>query len=206
MLPHLVCLNLNGMMPDGERRGQKILPLGQGDLDLRLLKTIAASGYRGPIGILGHTQDDAEERLQDNLDGLDWLVKQLAAKPAGREAQTPHARSRRHSSRTRKRPQSQNSARAALARRSTPATADSWSPGTSGIDSLPLSVECWAQLDSRQGYNILVANEPKGSATHWELFTMAGSGTLTAYLPGYQAGPCPLRVRCRRRQSGTIWR
>jgi sugar phosphate isomerase/epimerase/cytochrome c551/c552 len=83
MLPHLVCLNLNGMTPDGEQRGQKILPLGQGELDLGLLKTIKGSGYRGPIGILGHTQDDAEARLKDNLDGLDWLVKQLDGGPAG---------------------------------------------------------------------------------------------------------------------------
>ena len=83
MLPHLVCLNLNGMVRDGERRGQKILPMGQGDLDLELLRTIARSGYRGPIGILGHTQDDAEHRLQDNLDGLDWLVKQLDGSPPG---------------------------------------------------------------------------------------------------------------------------
>ena len=59
------------------------MPLGQGDHDLALLRTIRDSGYRGPIGILGHTQDDAEERLQDNLDGLDWLVPQLDGKPAG---------------------------------------------------------------------------------------------------------------------------
>jgi len=83
MLPHLYVLNLNGMMPDGERRGQKILQLGQGELDLQLLKTICDSGYQGPIGILGHTQDDAELRLQDNLDGLIWLHKQLDGKPAG---------------------------------------------------------------------------------------------------------------------------
>jgi putative heme-binding domain-containing protein len=83
MLPHLWCLNLNGMDKDGESSGRKILPLGQGELDLALLKTIVASGYRGPIGILGHTQDDAEARLQDNLDGLAWLVPQLAGKPAG---------------------------------------------------------------------------------------------------------------------------
>jgi mono/diheme cytochrome c family protein/sugar phosphate isomerase/epimerase len=87
MLPHLVCLNLNGMTPDGERRGQKILPLGQGELDLGLLKTIRESGYRGPIGILGHTQDDAQQRLADNLDGLAWLVKQLDGQPAGEKPQ-----------------------------------------------------------------------------------------------------------------------
>ena len=40
---------------------------------------------RGPIGILGHTMDDAEERLKDNLDGLDWLVPQLDGhRPADR--------------------------------------------------------------------------------------------------------------------------
>mgnify|MGYP000943713489 CR=1 FL=1 len=83
MAPHLWCLNLNGMVKDGDKTGKKILPLGQGDLDLGLLKTIQASGYRGPMGILGHTSDDAEERLRDDLDGLDWLLPQLAGKEAG---------------------------------------------------------------------------------------------------------------------------
>jgi hypothetical protein len=83
MLSHLLVFNLNGMVRDGERRGQKILPLGQGDLDLGLLRTLYNSGYRGPIGILGHTQDDAEQRLQDNLDGLRWLLPQLAGTAPG---------------------------------------------------------------------------------------------------------------------------
>lgn len=83
LIPHLVALNLNGMDREGDRIGRKIVPLGQGALDLELLRTIRDSGYRGPIGILGHTMDDAEQRLQDNLDGLDWLVPQLEGKPAG---------------------------------------------------------------------------------------------------------------------------
>ena len=82
-MPYLMALNLNGMDPGGDRHGRKILPLGQGSRDLELLRVIAASGYRGPIGILGHTMDDAEERLKDNLDGLDWLVPQLEGRPAG---------------------------------------------------------------------------------------------------------------------------
>jgi putative heme-binding domain-containing protein len=81
--PYLVCLNLNGMDPGGDKVGRKILPLGQGELDLSLLRTILDSGYHGPIGILGHTMDDAEERLKDNLDGLDWLVPQLSGKAPG---------------------------------------------------------------------------------------------------------------------------
>ncbi len=83
MMPHLLAVNLNGMSQNGDKIGKKILPLGQGELDLELLKAVKASGYKGPIGILGHTQDDAEERLRDNLDGLDWLLPQLDGQPAG---------------------------------------------------------------------------------------------------------------------------
>lgn len=79
MKPYLLALNLNGMTPGGE----KILPIGAGDFDLRLLKSILDSGWQGPIGILNHTQQDAKMRLKDNLDGLDWLVAQLEGKNAG---------------------------------------------------------------------------------------------------------------------------
>ncbi|HND52762.1 MAG TPA: ThuA domain-containing protein, partial [Pirellulaceae bacterium] len=48
----------------------------------------------------------------------------------------------------------------------------------------PLTLECWAKLKRQPGYHILAAQELKSSATHWELFAMAGSGHLTVYLPG----------------------
>jgi putative heme-binding domain-containing protein len=83
MKPYLRAINLNGVDPQGDKAGRKILPLGQGSLDLELLRVIQSSGYRGPIGILGHTDDDAEARLRDNLDGLDWLVRQLDGRPPG---------------------------------------------------------------------------------------------------------------------------
>jgi hypothetical protein len=83
MQPYLLCLNLNGMTTEGDTKGMKILPLGAGEHDLALLKIIRASGYSGPVGIIGHTNDDVEERLQDNLDGLDWLLPQLGGKAAG---------------------------------------------------------------------------------------------------------------------------
>ena len=38
MKPHLLALNLNGMVKGGDKVGKKILPLGAGDLDLELLK------------------------------------------------------------------------------------------------------------------------------------------------------------------------
>jgi len=83
MKPYLLAVNINGTDRGGDKVGRKILPLGQGALDLTVLRQVRDSGYRGPIGILGHTMDDAEARLHDNLDGLDWLVPQLDGKPAG---------------------------------------------------------------------------------------------------------------------------
>jgi putative heme-binding domain-containing protein len=81
MKPYLLCLNLNGMATEGN--GPQILPLGAGEHDVQLLKSIRDSGYAGPIGIIGHTQDDVELRLRDNLDGLDWILPQLDGKAAG---------------------------------------------------------------------------------------------------------------------------
>lgn len=48
----------------------------------------------------------------------------------------------------------------------------------------PLTVECWTKLDSKEGFNILVASEEKASPTHWELYSYAGSGVCSVYLPG----------------------
>jgi len=50
----------------------------------------------------------------------------------------------------------------------------------------PLTVECWVRLRSPRFYNILIANEIKASPSHWELFSLPGSGCLAAYLPGNQ--------------------
>jgi len=77
MKPYLYAINLNGMVRVGDVPEQKIVPLGQGEYDLQLLKTIRDSGYSGPIGILNHTQQDAELRLLDNLEGLEWLLSQI---------------------------------------------------------------------------------------------------------------------------------
>jgi len=83
MKPHLLALNLNGTVPGGDKAGQKIIPLAQGELDASLLTVIRDSGWRGPIGILNHTDEDAEGRLRDNLAGLDWLRQKISGQPAG---------------------------------------------------------------------------------------------------------------------------
>ncbi len=79
MKPHLLCVNLNGMDPDGEARGRKILPLGEGKLDEQVLRQILESGWRGPVGVLNHTDEDAEVRLRQNLRGLETLATTLKA-------------------------------------------------------------------------------------------------------------------------------
>ncbi|MCB1224296.1 MAG: heme-binding domain-containing protein [Verrucomicrobiales bacterium] len=186
MKPWLLCLNLNGMDADGEAHGRKILPIGAGKEDLKVLRQIRASGYHGPVGILNHTQEDAEARLQDNLDGLAWLVPQLDDQPPGPK---PHYRSWS---------ESQASAGKSTSIAASPAdTVASLNPDfgqalkgglvipdNEPFRSLPLTVECRTRLHSKHGYNILVASDVKASDTHWELYTHAKRGTLAWFMPG----------------------
>lgn len=169
--PYLYAVNLNGMVKQGDQRGQKILQLGQGEDDLKILRTIVESGYRGPIGILGHTQDDAEARLQDNLDGLAWLVEQLQGKPAP------------------PRPTPRTPVPALTPIKQTGAAASAFPgwlvAGSKQYRTAPLTVEGKAKFTQRAGYNILIACDEKRSGEHWELFSLAGSGVFTAYLPGH---------------------
>lgn len=74
MQQHLLCLNLNGM----RKGGPKILPLGQGDHELKMLRIVQESGYDGPVGILDHRNElDAELSLKQNIEGLRKLTKAL---------------------------------------------------------------------------------------------------------------------------------
>jgi type 1 glutamine amidotransferase len=59
-------------------------------------------------------------------------------------------------------------------------------PGSKVFREPPLSVECWAKVHSKAGFQILVANETKASATHWEMFAFDGTGHFTVYMPGMQ--------------------
>ena len=78
MQPHLFAVNLSGMVRDGEKLGQKILHLGEGDQELAMLRVIRDSGWRGPAGIIDHRPEtDSEETLGKNLRGLDALLRQL---------------------------------------------------------------------------------------------------------------------------------
>lgn len=183
MKPHLLALNLNGMVRNGDQVGKKILPLGQGDLDLALLRVIRDSGWQGPIGILNHTDADAEGRLLDNLEGLAWLVSQLDGQPPGprpvprtwpEPAPEPVPA-----------PAPAPKGQASLSPAFGKALSGGWIvEGFPGRREFPITLECRARLNSRGGFNILVASDPKASAEHWELYSYAGSGVLSLYQPG----------------------
>ncbi len=192
MKPYLYTLNLNGMVKEGDRKGQKILQLGQGDLDLKLLKVVRDSGYTGPIGILGHTLDDAEERLHDNLDGLDWLLPQLNGKPAAAKPKTRTPVPVAQAATTAAAPTA-NVLRLVggkFGQAIDGRAGGAFIKGRDEFHQFPLTVECWTKLSDKGPYNILVASELKSSGTHWELFTMAGTGNFTVYTPGFTPDHC----------------
>ena len=79
MLPHLLCVNLNGMAANCP----KILPLAEGEDDAQILRMVAESGYSGPIGILDHRMEtDAKLSLRQNLAGMQKLLKELCDEDA----------------------------------------------------------------------------------------------------------------------------
>lgn len=186
MKPHLLCFNLNGMDIAGDTRGRKILPLGVGTEDVKVLRQIRASGYSGPVGILNHTNEDAEGRLIDNLDGLNWLLPQLD--------DAPPAAKPKYRTWSEARPKTPSPAPVAATKAEpVPSLSEEFGTALSGgllldgkgeYHTLPFTIECRAKLDGKDRFNILVACNPKSASTHWELYTHAGRGTLALYLPG----------------------
>ena len=78
MHPYLIAVNLNGMLADGDKQGKKILALGAGDRELKMMQLVRDSGWYGPVGIIDHRPEtDSEETLKENLAGLEKLVRQL---------------------------------------------------------------------------------------------------------------------------------
>lgn len=77
MKPHLLALNLNGMIKDGDKQGKKIIPIGSGDQEKKMIETVIDSGWKGTVGILCHLDKDAELILNGNLHGLEVLTGKL---------------------------------------------------------------------------------------------------------------------------------
>lgn len=76
--PYLLVVNLDGMVPEGDKKGKMVLPIGQGTEEAKMIQFIANSGWKGPVGILDHRPDtDSEPTLKGNLEGLAKVVKTL---------------------------------------------------------------------------------------------------------------------------------
>ena len=76
--PHLVAVNLNGM----HSSGPQIATLGNGDSETEMIEVIFKSGWRGPVGIIGHNRSaDVKQTLQANLDGLRSILKEIGDEP-----------------------------------------------------------------------------------------------------------------------------
>ena len=164
MQPYLLAVNLNGMEAGGDGKGRKILHLSEGDQELEMMRIIERSGWRGPVGIIDHRETtDSEVTLRNNLLGMDWLRKELVKPRSG-------------------------GARPVFESGEIPKPAEKGrgvvQEGDTRFRQFPLTVECRAKLNSAREFNILVASDPKSSAAHWELYSYAGGGDLSVYLPG----------------------
>ncbi|MFK7765656.1 MAG: redoxin domain-containing protein [Mariniblastus sp.] len=78
--PYLICLNLNGMAEpetvDPKTKANKIVSIGMGVHERKMIQVVVDSGYDGPIGVLGHRKEmDAEKSVGEKVEGLKNLVE-----------------------------------------------------------------------------------------------------------------------------------
>ena len=60
-----------------------MVPIGQGDSEMEMMRIVRESSYKGPVGIINETtHPDAEVGLQLNMDGLKKILKSLGDEAA----------------------------------------------------------------------------------------------------------------------------
>lgn len=68
ILPYLYAINLTGLQGGIPA---KVVPIGEGNIEYRMMKIIEKSDYSGPIGIINEDfAPDAEDGLKMNMEGL----------------------------------------------------------------------------------------------------------------------------------------
>jgi sugar phosphate isomerase/epimerase len=68
ILPHLYAINLTGLQGGIPA---KVVPIGEGNIEYKMMKIIEQSNYSGPIGIINEDfAPDAEDGLKMNMEGL----------------------------------------------------------------------------------------------------------------------------------------
>jgi hypothetical protein len=74
----VVAVNITGTAMDGN-----LIYPSQGDRELEMMRTIQASGWKGPIGLIAEKGGDAEVTLRNYQVGLGWLAAELRQPGSG---------------------------------------------------------------------------------------------------------------------------
>lgn len=80
ILPYLYAINLTGLKGGFPA---KVVPVGEGNIEYKMMKIIEQSSYSGPIGIINEDfAADAEDGLKMNMEGLRKYLKENNNKAA----------------------------------------------------------------------------------------------------------------------------
>ena len=174
MQPYVVAVNVTGMVKDGE---SKIMPPSQGEFEMGMLRVILNSGWRGPIGLIAEQGGDAEVTLRNYLRGLEWCKRELTK--AGSAGPRPDFALPERAAKQEGKlvPGRFGNALDSSGGGMLLAGDDAWREA-------PVTVEAWAKLRSAANFNVIVASDTKASGAHWEIYSYAGAGDFSAYLPG----------------------
>jgi len=83
MQPYLLAVNLNGMRADTTQY-PGVRFIGSDESELAMIRVVEASGWRGPVGVIHERGNlDAAEGIKGNLQGLEWVQKELRQPGSG---------------------------------------------------------------------------------------------------------------------------
>ncbi len=83
MQPYLLAVNLNGMRADTSQY-PGVRYIGSDESELGMIRVVEASGWRGPVGVIHERPTvDAAEGIKGNLQGLEWIQKELRQPGSG---------------------------------------------------------------------------------------------------------------------------
>ena len=81
--PYLLAVNFNGMRADTTQY-PPVRFIGSDESELAMIRVVEASGWRGPIGVIHERPTvDAAEGINGNLQGLEWVQKELRQPGSG---------------------------------------------------------------------------------------------------------------------------
>lgn len=80
ILPHLYAINITGLKGGYPA---EVVPVGQGNMEEKMMRIIQKSPYNGPIGIINENfAEDAKDGLKINMVGIKHILKKLDDKKA----------------------------------------------------------------------------------------------------------------------------